>query len=60
MRTWLDEELANTVWSFASLGQSDEKLFVALARAEWRVCAVKSQGMLPISWGRWWGSGEAS
>ena len=27
------QNLANTAWAFATLGQSDEKLFAALARA---------------------------
>ena len=32
------QDLANTAWAFAKVGQQDEQLFKALARmAEWRL-----------------------
>ena len=41
-----EQELANTAWSFATVTQSDEKLFATLVRAvEWRVREFTAQGL---------------
>ena len=43
--------LANTAWAFAMAGQSDEKLFVALARAaEQHVGNFHEKGLLMTLW----------
>ena len=40
------QDLANIVWAFAKVDQSDVHLFVALARAtEWRVDNVNGQDL---------------
>ena len=45
------QDIANTAWAFASLGQLDEKLFAAPAReAALRVSDFKAQGMANAVW----------
>ena len=46
------QELANTAWAFATVGQQDEQLFKALARvAECRVDKFNAQELANTVWG---------
>ena len=45
------QELANTAWAFATVGQSDAQLFTALAReAERRVVDFNPQELANTAW----------
>ena len=45
------QNIANTAWAFAKLGQLDEKLFAALAReAALRVSEFKAQNIANTAW----------
>ena len=45
------QELANTAWAFATLGQLDAQLFTALARAvERRVGNFNTQNLANAAW----------
>ena len=45
------QELANTAWAFATVGQKDEQLFKALARmAERRLAKFKAQALANTAW----------
>ena len=45
------QDLANTAWAFATVGSSDEKLFVALAStAERRVSEFDVQSLANTAW----------
>ena len=45
------QELANTAWAFATVGQSDTKLVATLARAaEWRVRKFNTQELANTAW----------
>ena len=47
------QDLANTAWAFATVKQSDEKLFQALASAaERRVNELKMQELANTAWAR--------
>ncbi len=51
MGEFKSQELANTAWAFATVGQSDEKLFVVLARAvERRVSEFNTQDLANTAW----------
>ena len=54
-RTWATsinpQELANTAWAFATLGQADAQLFIALEReAEWRLGSFNPQDLANTAW----------
>ena len=45
------QELANTAWAFATVGQEDEQLFKALAEmAEQRLDDFNAQGLTNAAW----------
>ena len=45
------QELANTAWAFATLGQVDAELFMTLAReAEWRMGNFNPQAIANTAW----------
>ena len=45
------QELANTAWALATVGQQDEQLFKVLARmAEQRLDKFNSQGLANMAW----------
>ena len=45
------QHVANTAWTFATVGQLDASLFTALARAaEWHICEFKAQELANTAW----------
>ena len=45
------QNLSNTAWAFATVGQQDEQLFKALAKmAEWRLDQFNAQELANTAW----------